>query len=333
MPEHTAESILDQARAFMGSRILLTAGELGLFTILDSQPSTAEGVAETIGGDARAVATILDALTAMRYLEKSDGTYRCAGNVGRLLSANSDSSVLPMVLHMVGGYRSWGRLTQRALGVTEAVDEPLIAFDDAARLEAFIGAMHVVSRERARQVAAVVAPRGDERMLDVGGGSGSYVMAFLERAPGMSATLFDRRPVIEMARARLGDAGLLDRVALVPGDFYTDELPSGHHLALLSAIIHQNSHAQNVELYCKVFRALEPGGRLLVRDHVMDPDRTQPEAGAIFAINMLINTEGGGCYTFEEIRDGLEEAGFAGVRLLQRDHAMDGLVEARRPSA
>ncbi len=333
MPEHTAESILDQARAFMGSRILLTAGELDLFTTLSRQPATATEVAASLGGDERAVRTILDAVTALGYLEKSDGVYRCAEGIAELLSADSEESVLPMVLHMVGGYRSWGRLTQKARGVSGDQDGPFVGFDEPARLKAFIGAMHVVSRERARHVAEAVAPRDDERMLDVGGASGSYVMAFLERAPGMVATLFDRPAVVEMARQRLGDSGLLDRVTLVPGDFYVDELPGGHNLALVSAIIHQNSYEQNVDLFGKVFRALEPGGRVLVRDHVLDPDRATPAAGAVFAINMLVNTEGGGCYTFDEIREGLEEAGFIEVRLLQRDQVMDGLVEARRPRA
>lgn len=332
MPKHTARSILAQARGFMESCILLTAGELDLFTILSRKPATAAEVAASLGGDERAVRTLLDAVTALGYLQKSDGVYRCAEGISELLSADSEESVLPMVHHMMGGYRSWGRLTQKVRGASGDEDRP-VGFDDPARLKAFIGGMHVVSRDRARQVAETVAPRDDERMLDVGGASGSYVMAFLERAPGMVATLFDRPPVVEMARQRLGDAGLLDRVTLAPGDFYVDELPGGHSLALVSAIIHQNSYEQNVELFDKVFRALEPGGRILVRDHVLDPDRTTPVAGAIFAINMLVNTEGGGCYTFDEIREGLEEAGFIDVRLLQRDQVMDGLVEARRPRA
>ncbi|MBD3174273.1 MAG: methyltransferase domain-containing protein [Armatimonadia bacterium] len=332
MPEHTAESILSQARAFMQSRILLTAAELDLFTILDDQPSSASRVADLLSGDLRALRMILDALVAMKLLAKSDGTYSCAEGIGPLLSAKSEESVLPMVLHMAGLYQSWGRLTQQAIG-SPAEHESPVGLDDYGRLKAFIGAMHVVSHDRAKLTAQEVDPRSEERLLDVGGASGTFVMAFIEQAPGMKATIFDRPAVVEMARERLGKAGLLGQVELVAGDYNIDELPQGHDLALLSAIIHQNSPEQNQDLYYKVFRALEPGGRVVIRDHVMEPDRTEPPAGAIFAINMLANTEGGGCYTLEEIRKGLEQAGFEDVEVLRRDSVMDGLVQARKPKA
>jgi SAM-dependent methyltransferase len=147
----------------------------------------------------------------------------------------------------------------------------------------------------------------------------------------MHATLFDLPPVVEIARRRLARTDVLDRITFVAGDFYRDELPGGHDLALLSAIIHQNSAEQNVELYRKIRRALKPGGRLVVRDHVMSPDHTRPLRGALFAVNMLVGTAGGGTYSFEEIRDGLAAAGFVDIRLLQQDEMMSGLVEALRP--
>ena len=124
-----------------------------------------------------------------------------------------------------------------------------------------------------------------------------------------------------MARERLAEAGVLDRVRLVAGDFYRNELPGGHDLALLSAIIHQNSPEENVDLFRKVFHALVSGGRIVIRDHVMEPDRTEPKDGAIFAVNMLVNTEGGSTYTYEEIRSWLEEAGFVNVRYLKSGRA------------
>jgi len=122
-----------------------------------------------------------------------------------------------------------------------------------------------------------------------------------------------------------------ERITFVAGDFYADELPIGHDLALLSAIIHQNSPEQNIELYRKVGRALEPGGRLVIRDHVMNPEPTEPARGTLFAINMLVVTAGGSTYSFDEIRQGLEAAGFTRVKLLQNGERMDGLVEAFNP--
>jgi cyclopropane fatty-acyl-phospholipid synthase-like methyltransferase len=125
---------------------------------------------------------------------------------------------------------------------------------------------------------------------------------------------------------------MLDRVRLVPGDFYKDELPGGHDLALVSAIIHQNSPEENVELFGKVLRALVPGGRMIIRDHVMEPSRTEPKDGAIFAVNMLVNTPGGSTYTFDEISNWLEEAGFTEIRFLKAGEHMDALIEAFKPA-
>ena len=117
---------------------------------------------------------------------------------------------------------------------------------------------------------------------------------------------------------------------LVAGDFYLDELPTGCDLALLSAIIHQNSPQENLDLYGKIHRALLPGGVLLIRDHIMDEARLNPPAGAMFAINMLVNTRGGDTYTFPEVKETLEAAGFGEVKWIRSGERMDSMVEARK---
>jgi predicted O-methyltransferase YrrM len=129
----------------------------------------------------------------------------------------------------------------------------------------------------------------------------------------------------------LREAGVLDRVTLAPGDFYSDALPGGHDLVFVSAIIHQNDPVQNVDLFRKAFAALEPGGRIVVRDHVLSPDRTTPRSGALFAVNMLTVFGGGNSYTLAEISDALTQAGFGQVRQIHTDTHMDGLVEAYKP--
>jgi predicted O-methyltransferase YrrM len=159
---------------------------------------------------------------------------------------------------------------------------------------------------------------GDAKaLIDVGGASGSYTAAFLKAAPGMRGTIFDLPDVVPMARERMEEEGLTDRVTIVGGNYNHDTLPGGHDLALLSSIIHQNSHEQNVSLYTKIHEALVPGGRIIVRDFVMNADRTEPASGALFAINMLVNTDGGNSYTFEEIEGGLKKAGFERVQLIK----------------
>lgn len=133
-----------------------------------------------------------------------------------------------------------------------------------------------------------------------------------------------------MARQRIEEAGLAERVTFAGGDFYTDDLPAGADFAWLGAIAHQNSRKQNRQLFAKIYAALDKGGTVVLRDVVMDASRIKPEAGAMFAINMLVATEGGGTYTFEEFRSDLADAGFGDVTLLQQDEFMNSLVRATK---
>ncbi len=324
------EAILGLAQGFMESRIFQTAAELDLFTILDQTPLSAVEVAQRIDGNARSAAVLLDALASMGLLEKRAQSYRCDPPVSVMLSARSPRSILPIVLHMASLWRRWSRLTDVVKGISPADDEFDFSRSDG-ELEAFIGAMHSIGASMAHRIAAAVDPGAARSLLDIGGGSGTYTIAFLRAAPAMRATLFDLPAVIGMARDRLKEEGLLDRATLVAGNYHLQELPAGHDLALLSAIIHSNSPEENLELYRKIFRSLDPGGRILIRDHVMNPDRTQPRDGALFAVNMLVGTPGGGTYTYEEIQAGLRQAGFDRIRFLARGDHMDAVVEAFKP--
>ena len=321
------EAILKLARQFMESRILLSAAEMNLFSHLDQVPSTARDLAGKLNADLRGLTILLDALAAMGLLSKKGGIYRNAPDAAQFLTDRSPMSVLPMTLHAAHLWESWSDLTAVVKG-TGPSDSPSSSARGADELRAFIGAMHVVGTPMAEKIVTAAGPGSATRLIDVGGASGTYTIAFLKAAPDMKATLFDRPEVIPIARERLKEEGMLDRVRLVAGDFNKDELPGGHDLALLSAIIHQNSPEGNVELFRKVFRAVAPEGRIIIRDHVMKPGRIEPKAGAIFAVNMLVNTAGGSTYTFDEIRNWLEEAGFSRVRLLKDGEHMDALVEA-----
>jgi predicted O-methyltransferase YrrM len=328
MNYRTPEEILRLARNFMESRILLSGAELNLFTMLARAPLTAQEVSARVGADLRAITILLDALSAMGLLVKEGNAYRCEPSVVPFLSEDASASVLPMVLHAAHLWRRWSRLTNVAGGKDDDGYGKTGPTRSADELRAFIGAMHVVAAPRAQEIVAAVNPGAATFLLDVGGASGTYTIAFLQSCPDMRATLFDRPEVVEMARDRLRSAGMENRVTLVAGDFYEDEFPPGHDLAFVSAIIHQNSLDQNADLFRKVFRALKRGGRIVIRDHVMEPGRVHPVDGAIFAVNMLMGTSGGGTYTYEEIESGLSRAGFGKILLLKKGEHMDALVEA-----
>jgi SAM-dependent methyltransferase len=319
----TPEEILKMAHGFMESKILHAAAQLDIFTIVSQTPLTAQEVADRIGGDLKAIATLMDAVAAMRLLDKTGNKYHCDSS---LLVAGAPGSVLPMVLHMSHLWDRWSNLVDIAKGIRTPKEEFNFSHN-AEELRAFIGAMHSIGAPLAQQIVASINPGSARSLLDVGGGSGTYTIAFLRAVPGLRAALFDLPGVIAMAWERFRSEGLLDRVTLFPGNYFKDDLPQGFDTALLSAIIHSNSLEENLQLYKKICRSLNPGGRLLIRDHVMSPDRTHPREGAAFAINMLVGTSGS-CYTFEEIENGLKAAGFSRIRLLRQGEHMDAVVEA-----
>ncbi len=321
----TGGRLLGLASAFQETRVLLTGAELHLFTLLAPAPLTAPEVAAKLNADLPALQILLDALCAMGLLQKQQAGYRTDPSASDLLVDGKPRSILPMVLHRVNLWTRWSALTRIVAG-----PQPEKRTDDAW-LRSFIGAMHVVGAPLAARIVSTVDARASRHMLDVGGASGTYTLAFLQAVPEMRATLFDRPEVIPIARERIELAGEQDRVELIGGDFYHDPLPAGHDFVFVSAIIHQNSPRQNVDLFRKAFAALESGGRIVVRDHVLNAERTQPAAGALFAVNMLVARNGGNSYTFDEIRAALETAGFVRTKLIHPDTRMDGLIEAFKP--
>jgi predicted O-methyltransferase YrrM len=323
------EDIMAVARAFMRSRVILTAAELDLFTIIQASLTSAEKIAQRLGFDRRALERVLDCLVTFGLLRKDQGVYSLTAE-GALYSSKHLASELPMLLHMSRLWVSWSDLTEVVKKGPGSEQKPPRPMDIDSR-RAFIEAMHVIGRVLSEEIAGSLDLSGYRKLLDIGGGSGTYTIAFLRHNPQLKAILFDLKDVIPIASERFSSEGLQDRVELIAGDFYSDELPGGCDLALLSAIIHQNSRQQNSELYRKAYRSLEPGGVLMIRDHIMDEQRTRPPEGAMFAINMLVNTQGGDTYTFHEVEQGLKEAGFTDAGFLRSGERMDCIVTAVKP--
>ncbi len=325
----TAEEVLQLGRSYQGAAVLAGAADLDLFSILAPKARTATECARALQCDERGITILLDALVALGLLEKSGSRYALRAGVEDLLASTGRQSVLAMVQHQANCLRRWSELA-RVVRTGRPAERVASVRGETGDAEAFIGAMHTVSAPVADQVIQTLKPLQFRHLLDIGGGSGTWTIAFLRACPSATATLFDLPHVIPMARVRLAAAGLEDRVKLVPGDFMTDPLPPGADLAWLSAIVHQNSRPQNRSLFTKVFEALDAGGRIAIRDILMDVTRTEPVSGALFAVNMLVATEGGGTFTFEELSADLEAAGFKQATVLRRDEAMNSVVAARK---
>ena len=307
----TREQIRDTAYAFQESRILLSAYELGLFTALGNGRHTSAGIASMLGTDPRATDRLMNALCAMGILEKGNGRFSNSPAARECLVRDSPG-YLGGLMHTVNLWDTWSTLTE---AVRRGTSAPLRGVDGRREqwLSAFIAAMH----DRAvRQAPAVVGQfdlSGVTRILDVGGGSGAYAMAFVRAGDGIHATVFDLPDVLPLTRAYIEREGLSQKVSTVAGDYLRDGLGKDFDIVFLSAIIHSNSPSENAGLILKCAHALRPGGRVVVQDFIMDEERLTPSHGAIFSLNMLVGTVSGDTYTEAEVSGWMTAAGLSGV--------------------
>ncbi len=328
----TTEDVLEIARGFQPACVLAAGAELDVFSALTDKSMTADELAAQSQANPRAMAMLTDALTAMELLTKQDDRYALAPGVAEVLTEAASQSALAMVRHQANCLRSWAQLA-KVVRAGERAERTASIRGPQADLAAFIEAMNEISRSIAPELVEAIGPPPFTRLLDVGGGPGTWTIAFLRAQPDATATLFDLPDVIPIGRKHIVEAGLEDRVELVAGDFDVDEkLPAGADLAWVGAIVHMNSRQENRSLFAKVHAALVAGGRILIRDVVMDESRVSPADGAMFAVNMLVNTPGGSTYSFGELSEDLIASGFADPVLLRRGQFMDSVIQAEKAS-
>jgi len=325
----TADEVLTLVRAFQPACILTAAAELDVFSALCDSPMTAQSLAAKLDTDTRATTILLDALTALGFLTKKAKHYSVPSGVAKILAKTGSANILPAVRHLSNCLRRWAELP-RVTKTGKPAQVPPSIRGESADTAAFIGAMNIFSAPFAAQLVDELKPLKFQHLLDIGGASGTWTIEFLHAAPQARATLFDLPEAIPMAQQRIADAGLSNRVDFVAGDFYTDDLPTGADFVWLSAITHQNSRQQNHALFAKIHKSLQENGVLILRDVVMDESHTSPEAGAIFAVNMLVATEAGATYTFKEFKEDLSDVGFTQVTLLRQDQFMNSLIQASK---
>lgn len=323
------ETLMDMTRAFQPACVIMAATELGVFDVLATEPRTVRETAAALNCDRRGMTILLDALAGLELLSKRDGVYTCVPGVAEVLTSDAADSQVATVRHLATCLRRWDQFARVVKHGQPADREPGIHGADADR-DAFIEAMDDVCRRKAPALVAELELPDFAHLLDVGGGPATWTIAFLQRRPAARATLFDLPEVIPIAQRHVAAAELTERVNFVGGDLNTAPLPTGADLAWISAIVHMNSRGQNRDLFRKVHDALKPGGAVLIREVIMDTSRTQPPMGALFAVNMLVATEGGGTFTFDELREDLETAGFGDVQLLHEEPSMSSVLSATK---
>ena len=312
-------------RGFQESRVLLTAVELDVFTAVGHGATVAD-VSKKLQTNARATEVLLNALVAIGALTKKNGTFYNTPDTARYLVAGSPDDARPALMHTVHLFQSWATLTDCVRAGT-AVLPPGVDKQDPQWTESFIAAMHRGSQGTADQLVHTVGVRGVRRLLDIGGGSGVYSIAFAKASPALHAEVLDLAAVVPIAQRYVQEAGLADRISTRIGDLTVDEFGKEYDLILLSAICHMLDAEQNQDLFRRCYRALARGGRIVIRDFILDPDKTAPRWVALFAINMLVGTKSGSTYTEAEYKTWLTSAGFEDFTRI--DPAGDLIVATR----
>jgi (2Fe-2S) ferredoxin/predicted O-methyltransferase YrrM len=306
------EDLNSTLRGFQESRVLLTGVELDLFTAVGSGASADEVSART-GSDPRATEMLMNALVAMGLLAKQGAIFCNTALSTKYFVAGSAEDARAATMHLVNLWRTWSTLTECVRAGT-SVSHPDTADRGEAWTQSFIAAMHRNARARAPVVVGAVGTTSVNRMLDVGGGSGAYSIAFATANQNLQVDLLDLPTVLPIAQGHIERAGLAGRIRTRPGDLRADKFGEGYDLVFVSAICHMLSPGQNKDLLKRCFAALAPSGRVVIQDFILEPDKTAPKSAALFALNMLVGTQAGNTYNGVEYSTWLTEAGFQDVR-------------------
>jgi predicted O-methyltransferase YrrM len=309
----------------MESRVLLTAVELGLFDQLAGGTRTSAQVAGALGTDGRATGMLLDALASMEIITRGEGGYRLREDAAPLLVTGAPRSLDDSLRHLNGLWERWSALTD----VVRRGHPPAIERTEASRA-ALARAMRWHAREPAPRLAALFDRAGVTSMVDLGGGPGAFSIAMAQRFPALRAVLCDRDDqALALATEDIRAAGLQDRISTWRRDVLVDDIGTGYDLALLSSFLCTCGEPENRALLKRVRSALQPGGWVVVRDHLPD-ESDSPPATALFSVCMLVATTAGRVYSRAEVRRWLCEAGFTGVHWLPMDDLQVMIGRKRR---
>jgi hypothetical protein len=306
--------ILDEAKelrrlwgGFWSSRVILTANNYRVFEHLKS-PKTAGELAGILRTDRRATEILLDALTGLGLLKKSSARYRNTALPNRFLISGNPYYQGDILRHADILWRNWSGLDE----VVRTGQPHHVAHDHLS----FIKGMHNLAVFKAKKVIGAIGLRGVKNALDLGGGPGTYAMEMAKR--GISVALFDRPETVKIARSVIKKAGVKN-IRFRSGDFLHADMGRGYDLIFISQVLHSCSETESLQLIRKSWDALNAGGRIAIQEFYLEEDRARPAPGALFSINMLVNTPAGRCYSVSEIRRWLSNVGCGKIRDILMD--------------
>ncbi len=308
--------IMRLALAYRSSMVLFAAVELGVFTAIAAGARTAGELAKSCGAKAEPMRVLLDSCVAEELLACDGLTYSNTPAGDAFLVKGRPAFIAHGLKYAENLYPAWGRLVELMRTGRPVIEPESILGDDTEKTRAFVYAMH----ERARGMSAVLPHgvdfSGRQRLLDVGGGPGTYSIALVRQTPGLRATVLDRPGVLDVAREIIERHGCADRIDLLPGDYLSSPFGTGYDAALLSGMMHRETAESCRLLLRKTFDALVPGGLIVVSDVFYDDERKNtPPFALSFAINMMLTSEEGSAHAKTEMAAWMAGCGFSNVQV------------------
>ena len=305
-PAVTPESITTVATGFMAAKHLFTASALGLFAQLGGGPLPLAQLAGRCGIPARSARILADAMVALGFLDKAEEGYANRPVAQSFLAGGREEGLRPFLAFWDQiSYPAWMSLEDAARTGTGVG----LQLNDAQQ-QIFSAGVQALTAAAARSLAGGYDLGRHHRLLDVGGGTGSFLVAMLSVDPQLEATLFELPAAAGVARHVLAGTAAADRITVVEGDFLHDQVPSGHDLLLIANVIHLFQPEINQELLGRLRKAVEVGARALLVDFWTDPSHTQPLFAALMAAEFLV-IAGGDVYSAAEVQAWLAETGWS----------------------
>jgi SAM-dependent methyltransferase len=300
---------LRRETCYWRSCILLTAAHLDLVDCIGNRGKTPAALAAHFGGNPTAWETFLNALCGMGLLRERRGTYNNTPFAARHLGHRGAVRLLPNY----DGLHKWSGLAPALLS-GKRPDLQLPFLSNRTQAQRLLASLDLDAREIAPFLSEKLPLKESRMLLDVGGGLGTYSIAFCQRYANLEATVLEHPRIAPLTRRAVRESDMAQRIRVVPVDIVRQALPRGFDVALLSNVLHAHGARENRSLLLKLHRSLKPEGHLIVRDVFMRGDRTAPQWGALFSVLLFLHTPHGRCYSIDEILRWLREAGFSRIK-------------------
>lgn len=281
---------------------------------MDDRSWTIPELAKRVRVSQRGLAILCRNLASVGLLVRSESEYHLAPFSKRYLQETSPDYRGDYLLLMQRQWNEWSHLTESIrIGRPLESKEP----ETTEYRRSFSWAMHHRSIQPAKDVAQQVSLKTARSLLDLGGGPGTYALAFLAQNPRLHATVMDRPAALDVARMLAEQTTSGARLTYQSGDFLTERISGTYDVVWYSNVLHIYSPADNQKIFKKIKRILNPGGRLLIQDTFLDdPNELQPLESNLFAVSMLLYTERGNTYSVPDVREWLQRAGLTRSRVL-----------------